>query len=207
MRYVKAQLIMLCILILVMVIYGVCYMVETEEEIETLNQRIEELTEENAMLYHNEALFQNIIDRQRNEIEQLTRETEQLKSRPIEQKTSRGSTREPQRKLTYLGEYNVTGYCSCEVCCGQWAKDRPGDKVYGAAGEELTPGISVAGWLPLGSRIMIDDQEYIVQDRTAKRIRDRYDGKIIDIYCGDHQTAWAVGNEKHDVWMIEEGAP
>lgn len=24
----------------------------------------------------------------------------------------------------YLGEFRVTAYCSCEKCCGEWAKNR-----------------------------------------------------------------------------------
>ena len=36
-----------------------------------------------------------------------------------------------------LGEYRITAYCACEKCCGEWAKNRPGGIVVGAAGIEL----------------------------------------------------------------------
>lgn len=140
---------------------------------------------------------------QESHIDELSRQIRELQKSSLQwEMVGRGGERKAQQ-ITYLGEYTVTGYCSCEKCCGRWAKNRPGGKVYGAAGVELTPGVSVAGWLPLGSRIMIDGREYIVQDRTAKWVRDKYDSKIIDIYCADHETAWNIGNEKHDVWLIE----
>lgn len=119
----------------------------------------------------------------------------------LEETTDRGKER-----LIKLGEYTVTAYCSCQKCCGEYAYNRPSGKVYGAAGVELTPGVSVAGWLPFGSHIIIEGQEYIVQDRTAEWIRDKYKGRIIDIYFSDHATALEWGKQKHEVWLVEEGA-
>jgi regulator of replication initiation timing len=185
---------MLSVIALSIVFFQYC--IKTNQTLDTANQEINELKEQ---LQEERQVTDTHID-------ELTLQVEDLRERSQQwDKQDRGEKREaePQQRLTYLGEYNVTGYCGCEICCGEWAKDRPDGIVYGAAGEELIPGISVAGWLPLGSRIMIDGQEYIVQDRTAKRIRDKYDGKIIDIYCGDHQTAWDIGNEKHEVWLVE----
>ena len=43
---------------------------------------------------------------------------------------------EPEPVL--LGSFRITAYCSCEKCCGEWAKNRPNGIVYGAAGVELT---------------------------------------------------------------------
>lgn len=114
-----------------------------------------------------------------------------------EEKANRGGNR-----LTSLGIYTITAYCSCEKCCGKYARDRPNGKVYGASGVELTAGVSVAGWLPLGTRIVIDGHEYIVQDRTARWIRDKYDSKIIDLYFADHEAALGWGKQQMEVWKI-----
>ncbi|MEN6312764.1 MAG: hypothetical protein ABFD25_00795 [Clostridiaceae bacterium] len=106
-------------------------------------------------------------------------------------------------RLTSLGMYNITGYCKCKICCGKYADNRPGGKVYGADGTELIPGVSVAGWLPMGTKIVIGGQIYTVQDRTSGKIRERYGSKIIDIYCATHAEAWNVGNERVEVWKVD----
>ena len=49
----------------------------------------------------------------------------------------------------YLGEFRITAYCSCEICCGKWAENRPDGIVYGASGEELVAGVSVLPRYPL----------------------------------------------------------
>jgi hypothetical protein len=117
---------------------------------------------------------------------------------------SRAGNLEKER-LTYLGEYTVTGFCECEICCGKWALNRPNGIVYGSSGVELIPDLSVAAPLPVGTRLQIDGKEYIVHDTTADCIVDRYDGKVIDIYKPTHKEAWNVGNDKHEVWMVCDG--
>ena len=150
--------------------------------------KISALTAQNQALQQDIAALHATMDKQACELRELS---DQL--RELSQKTSRGGDVEREPQLTSLGTYTITAYCSCEICCGDYAKNRPGGKVYGAAGVELTPGVSVAGWLPLGTRIMIDGHEYIVQDRTAKWVREKYDGKIIDIYFDDHAEALSWG--------------
>jgi 3D (Asp-Asp-Asp) domain-containing protein len=102
------------------------------------------------------------------------------------------------------GDYTVTAYCGCEVCCGEWALNRPNGIVYGAAGIELQEGVSVASPLPFGTRLLINDQEYIVQDRTAQWIEEKYDDKIIDIYFDNHFDAEAFGKQIADVYILED---
>lgn len=100
--------------------------------------------------------------------------------------------------------YTITAYCSCEICCGQWAKDRQGGIVYGAYGVELTPDYSVAAPLPYGTKIVIDGKTYEVQDTTASWIVDKYAGRIVDIYMGDdHQAAVEFGRQELEVTIIE----
>ncbi|MDD3049750.1 MAG: 3D domain-containing protein [Candidatus Cloacimonetes bacterium] len=104
-----------------------------------------------------------------------------------------------------LGKYTITAYCSCEICCGKWAKNRPNGIVYGAAGIELVSGISVASPLPLGTSISIEGLgEYIVQDRTADWVSEKYDSKIIDIYFNNHEEAAEFGKQIHEIF-IEKG--
>lgn len=109
---------------------------------------------------------------------------------------------ESSLKQTSLGEYTITAYCGCEICCGEYALNRPNDTVYGAAGVELKEGISVASPLPLGTKIIINGQKYINQDRTAEWVVNRYDGKIIDIYFDEHEDAEAFGKHVLEVFMV-----
>jgi 3D (Asp-Asp-Asp) domain-containing protein len=104
-----------------------------------------------------------------------------------------------------LGEYTLTAYCSCEICCGEWAKNRLDGIVYGAANQKLIPGVSVAASkeFDFGTVIMIDGEEYVVQDRPAEWIIEKYDGKIIDVYFSDHQEAIEFGKQVQEIYLKE----
>lgn len=80
----------------------------------------------------------------------------------------------------------TTAYCSCEICCGEWAVNRQGP-VVGAAGRELIPGYSVAADVnvyPLGTELEIDGQIYRVDD-----VGGGVNGYHLDIYCSNHEEA------------------
>ena len=118
-------------------------------------------------------------------------------------------------ELRYHGLCRITAYCSCQQCCGEWANARPVDEegnpiVYGSSGIELTPGVSVACSLPYGTEIMIDGLPgtYIVEDRTAEWVQDKYNCMTVDIYMDDHQACYdllAGMPEWMDVYIVEGG--
>jgi 3D (Asp-Asp-Asp) domain-containing protein len=105
--------------------------------------------------------------------------------------------------------YRVTAYCACEKCCGKWALNRPLDEngepiVYGAAGEVLVSGVSVASPLPFGTQIELDGYgTVVVQDRTAKWVVEEYGEDIIDIYFDSHEAAWNWGCQYIEGVIIE----
>lgn len=104
----------------------------------------------------------------------------------------------------YLGKCKVMAYCACEICCGKWAINRPDGIVYGAAGEELVAGVSCASPLPFGTVLRVEGVgTYIVQDRPAPWVVDKYGENIVDIYLDDHQAALEFGIQDHDVYMQE----
>lgn len=112
------------------------------------------------------------------------------------------------------GSCRITAYCPCEICCGEWAKNRPTDEdgnpiVYGASGNVLTPGVSVACSLPFGTEIQIDGLPgtYMVEDRTAEWVQDKYNGMTVDIYMDSHDACYellAGLPEWMDVYIVEE---
>lgn len=104
-----------------------------------------------------------------------------------------------------LGNYRITAYCACEKCCGEWAKNRPNGVVCGAAGIELKAGVSCASPLPFGTVVEVEGLgEYIVQDRTASWIAEKYDNKVIDIYFDDHEAALKFGIQNLNVYLKEK---
>ena len=119
---------------------------------------------------------------------------------------------EPVRRLH--GSCRITAFCACSVCCGEWANNRPLDEngnpiVYGASGKELTPGVSVACSLPYGTKLEIDGLPgtYVVEDRTAEWIQDKYNGMTVDIYMDSHESCYdllAGMPEWMDVYIVED---
>ena len=112
---------------------------------------------------------------------------------------------EPEPVL--LGSFRITAYCSCEKCCGEWAKNRPNGIVYGAAGVELKADVSCASPLPLGTVVEVAGLgEYIVQDRPAQWVIDKYGENQIDIYFDSHEAASAFGLKQLNVYQKGEPA-
>lgn len=110
---------------------------------------------------------------------------------------------EPAKKNP-LGTYRITAYCACEKCCGEWAKNRPGGIVTGAAGVELKAGVSCASPLPFGMVVEIAGLgEFVVQDRTGTQYANDYGGKVIDLYFNDHEAALQFGVKNLEVFVKE----
>lgn len=93
---------------------------------------------------------------------------------------------EPEEE-DFNGElYRITYYCGCKQCCGKWSTEPP---IVGAYGRELIDGYSCACPLPNGTEIEIEGYGVVrVDDTTSKKIVEKYNGKIIDIYVTDHKN-------------------
>lgn len=91
-----------------------------------------------------------------------------------------------------LGDFYITNYCSCAICCGQYAYGRPVDAngetiVKGASGRRLIPNYSIAvdtSVIPMGSKVVIDGYVYRADD-----VGSAVKGKHIDRYYSSHQQA------------------
>ena len=109
---------------------------------------------------------------------------------------------EPQKEVIYLGEYKLTGYCPCEKCCGSWAFDRPDGVVYGASGNELKSGYSIAvdpSVIPYGTEVVINGVTYRADD-CGGAIK----GNRIDVYFDTHEEALEFCVKYADVFMDVE---
>ena len=111
-------------------------------------------------------------------------------------------------ELISLGEFKLTAYCSCSICCGRWAHNRPVDEygneiVIGSSGQTLTAGYSIAvdpTIIPYGTVIVIDGKEYEAQD-CGGAIKD----KRIDVYFDSHEEALEFGVQYAEVFVKEDG--
>lgn len=112
---------------------------------------------------------------------------------------------EPQ--LINLGTFRLTGYCSCEKCCGIYALNRPKDEngkdiVYGSIGERLIEGYSIAvdpTVIPYGTEVIINGNKYVAQD-CGSAIK----GNSVDIYFESHKEASEFGVQYADVYIEAE---
>lgn len=103
--------------------------------------------------------------------------------------------------LRLLGEFRVSAFCSCSVCCGKWANNRPNGIVYGASGAELKPNHSIAvdtDIIPYGKSVYIEGIEYVAED-CGGAIK----GNRIDIYMDSHEAALEFGVKNMTVYEKE----
>lgn len=133
-----------------------------------------------------------------------TKRTIEENKRTIEIETDKdGDTNQAARPVR-LGEFKLTAYCSCEICCNEYAYNRPIDGngnsiVYGAIGEELKEGYSIAvdpTVIPYRTEVIINGHTYKAQD-CGGAIK----GNRIDIYFEDHNKALEFGVQYADVFV------
>lgn len=100
-----------------------------------------------------------------------------------------------------LGKFKLTAYCPCEICCGEWAYNRTNGIVYGAIGEELTEGYSIAvdpTVIPYRTEVIINGKTYKAQD-CGGAIK----GNRIDVYFEDHNEALEFGVQHMEVFLVK----
>lgn len=96
-------------------------------------------------------------------------------------------TQFPERTLVSLGEYRISAYCPCKKCCLK------SDGIT-ASGVKATPNRTVAvDGIPFGTRLLIDGDEYVVEDRVGSGKR------LIDVFFPTHEEALNSG-----LWYITE---
>lgn len=95
--------------------------------------------------------------------------------------------KEEEPELVSLGEYRISAYCPCEKCCLK------SDGIT-ASGVKATPNRTVAvDGIPFGTRLLIDGNEYVVEDRVGSGKR------LIDVFFPTHDDALNSG-----LWYITE---
>lgn len=100
----------------------------------------------------------------------------------------------------YLGEYTLTAYCACPICCGQWSNG------YTATGTLAMEGRTIAvdpGVVPYGSKVLLiwpdgTQHEYIAEDCGSG-----INGNRIDVFIADHEAARVFGVQHAAAYLTE----
>lgn len=114
----------------------------------------------------------------------------------------------PEYEFMYLGNYKLTAYCACEICCDMYAHNRPLDEngnpiVYTASGTIAKEGRTIGTnpmVIPYGTKVYIEGQGFFVAEDTGAGIETNH----IDIYMGSHEAALNSGLTRGDVWVLVE---
>ena len=98
-----------------------------------------------------------------------------------------------------LGQVVTSGYCSCSICCGQWAGGPTASGVYPTASHTIAVDASNP-FVPMGTKVIMNGVEYVVEDTGAFA---RY-GVQFDVYYGDHAAASAHGHQTWEAYLADD---
>ncbi len=93
-----------------------------------------------------------------------------------------------------LGKFVVTAYCTCRICCGVYSG---GNRT--ASGTVPTSNRTIAvdtDVIPFGTRVIIDGQVYVAEDRGGA-----IKGKRIDMFFMTHKEALRWGKQTKEVFL------
>ena len=96
---------------------------------------------------------------------------------------------------TLLGVFDITGYCSCEVCCGKKEKYLTKTETIPRAGYTVAADPSI---LEMGTKVEIGGIVYTVED-TGESVT----GNVIDIYFDTHEEAVRFGRQRKEVYLVQ----
>ena len=98
-----------------------------------------------------------------------------------------------------LGNVVTSGYCSCSICCGQWAGGATASGAYPQANHTIAVDASDP-FVPMGTKVVMNGVEYTVEDTGAFA---RY-GVQFDVYYADHASASAHGHQTWEAYLADD---
>lgn len=148
-------------------------------------------------------LFTSINNKESEKIEVVISNIDELKQATpsiiyIETETEEQqeeTEKEIETKYTSLGEYKLTAYCPCEICCGKWSGGNTASGTKPQANRTVAVDKSI---IPFGTTLVINGAEYVAEDTG------NFKGKHIDIYFDNHSEAVKFGVQKREVLIKNE---
>ena len=120
----------------------------------------------------------------------------EIKNKSVKVVSVKVASRGEERK-EYVGEFKLTFYCPCRICCGRNAKGITFSGTHVQEGRTIAVDSDV---IPIGSKVYIDG----IGERIAEDTGSAINGHRIDIYCSKHQEALDLGvREGIKVWIIK----
>ena len=98
-----------------------------------------------------------------------------------------------------IGQVVTSGYCSCSICCGQWAGCPTASGAYPAANHTLAVD-AYDPIVPIGTKVVMNGVEYTVEDTGAFA---RY-GVDFDVYYDNHAAASAHGHQTWECYLADD---
>lgn len=97
--------------------------------------------------------------------------------------------------LVPLGQFRITHYCPCSICCGPWANGITSTGVTAVTNHTIAVDPTQ---IPYGSLVVINGQVYVAED-CGGAIKTN----CIDIYVGSHEEGESKGLYYTDVYLIQ----
>ena len=100
---------------------------------------------------------------------------------------------------TSIGEFIITAYCPCSICCGEYSNPsnpKTASGVIATANHTIAADTNV---LPFGTEVIIDGQFYVVED-----VGGGVKGYHIDMFFDSHLEALKFGRQTKEVYIQEE---
>ncbi len=99
-------------------------------------------------------------------------------------------------KLLPLGNFRITHYCPCSLCCGPWTDGITSTGITATTNRTIAVDPSQ---IPYGSKVVINGQVYVAEDCGGAIKKN-----CIDIYVASHAEGEAKGVYYTDVYLLEE---
>ena len=154
--------------------------------------------EKQARYEAQKAYYQDMAERYRKELEEKDEavESETIIASETADEESYEETYEEETSNseygTFVGNYKLTAYCPCSICCGEWAGGPCASGNYPSAGYTVA-----CNSLPLGTVIYIEGYgTYVVEDTGGMG------GSVIDIFFNTHEEALAFGASYANVYIV-----
>lgn len=97
--------------------------------------------------------------------------------------------------LIYLGNFRITHYCPCSICCGPWADGITSTGVTATTNHTIAVDPTQ---IPYGSQVVINGQVYVAED-CGGAIKTN----CIDIYVASHEEGESKGVYYTEVYLIQ----